>query len=399
MKSDFIVLRREASPTRDQLWGAPLAGAAGIAAAGPAGRNLTAEVSNVERKQVRQIAAQADTVAVAPVMPMRLIAPVSSEAVVGANAQAAWGRLAVGADTSPFDGDGIVVAVLDTGIDAAHPAFIGVELVQMDFTGEGNGDGHGHGTHCAGIAFGRPVDGVPIGVAPGVKKALIGKVLDSQGSGSSDNIVKAILWAVDQGANVISMSLGMDFPGYVAAMVADGMPADLATARALEGYRANTRLFDSLSALISAHELSAQASIVVAAAGNESKRAVDPEYEVTVSPPAVSLGFLSVGALGQQGSQFAVANFSNTGANVSAPGVNIVSAAAGGGLRAMSGTSMATPCVAGVAALWAQKLTAAGRLNSFQLMSKLAGMASAADMVAGSDPFDFGAGLVRCPQD
>ncbi len=399
MKSDFIVLRKEPSPTRDQLWGGPLAGAAGVSPAGTAGLKVRAEVSNVERKQVRAIAAHADTVAVAPVMPMRLIAPTSSEGVVGANAQAAWGRLAVGADTSPFDGAGIVVAILDTGIDANHAAFNGVELVQMDFTGEGNGDGHGHGTHCAGIAFGRPVDGVPIGVAQGVTKALIGKVLDSQGSGSSDNIVKAILWALDQGANVISMSLGMDFPGYVNAMVADGMPADLATSRALEGYRANTRLFDSLSSLIGAHELSAQATIVVAAAGNESKRNVSPDYEVTVSPPAVSQGFLSVGALGQQGAQFVVANFSNTGANVSAPGVNIVSAAAGGGLRAMSGTSMATPCVAGVAALWAQKLSQAGRLNGFQLMSKLAGMATAVDMAAGSDPFDFGAGLVRCPQD
>jgi subtilisin family serine protease len=81
----------------------------------------------------------------------------------------------VGADTSPFSGDGIVVAVLDTGIDASHPAFEGVDIVQKDFTGEGVGDQHGHGTHCAGTIFGRTSEGTRIGVAPGVKKALIGK--------------------------------------------------------------------------------------------------------------------------------------------------------------------------------------------------------------------------------
>ena len=54
-----------------------------------------------------------------------------------------WGVKAVGADTSPFTGDGVIVSVLDTGIDAAHPAFAGVEIVQRDFTGEGDGDGHG----------------------------------------------------------------------------------------------------------------------------------------------------------------------------------------------------------------------------------------------------------------
>ncbi|UUZ52799.1 S8 family serine peptidase [Massilia sp. H-1] len=87
--------------------------------------------------------------------------------------------------------------------------------MQKDFTGDGNGDGHGHGTHCAGTIFGRAVNGIRIGVAPGVTRALIGKVLDSDGGGSSDNIVEAMLWAVEQGAHVISMSIGMDFGGYV----------------------------------------------------------------------------------------------------------------------------------------------------------------------------------------
>jgi subtilisin family serine protease len=73
-----------------------------------------------------------------------------------------WGVRAIRADMSPYSGEGVIVAVLDTGIDAAHPAFAGMELVQRDFTGAGNGDVHGHGTHCAGTIFGRDVDGLRV---------------------------------------------------------------------------------------------------------------------------------------------------------------------------------------------------------------------------------------------
>ena len=137
--------------------------------------------------------------------------------------------IAVKADVSPFDGSDVVVAILDTGIAKNHPAFAGVTIIEEDFTGEGNGDTHGHGTHCAGTVFGRDVDGTRIGVAPGVKKALIGKVLGDEGGGS-DAIVRAINWALEEGANVISMSLGIDFPGFVDALVTrQGLPIDLAT--------------------------------------------------------------------------------------------------------------------------------------------------------------------------
>ena len=67
-------------------------------------------------------------------------------------------------------GNGIVVAVLDTGIDKNHPAFSGAQIIEKDFSGEGNGDQHGHGTHCAGTILGRTTGGKRIGVAPGVPK-------------------------------------------------------------------------------------------------------------------------------------------------------------------------------------------------------------------------------------
>lgn len=392
MKSDYVVLKSAAGATRDPFGpGVSTAGAPGQAA-------LQAQVEQLDRQQLGRLAADASVVAVAPAMPMRLIRPVS-ERPVTAQAAMSWGIGAVGADRSPRTGEGIVVAVLDTGIDAAHPAFAGIDLVQQDFTGEGNGDANGHGTHCAGTIFGRDVSGMRIGVARGVRKALIGKVLDRHGRGSSDQIVKAILWAVDQGAHVISISIGMDFPGWVKDMIQGGMPEDLATSRALEGYRANTRLFDTLADHVKAHGAMAQATVIVAAAGNESRREQNPDFEISVSPPAIAEGIVSVAAVGQNGSGLMVAPFSNTGANLSAPGVDVVSAAAGGGLRALSGTSMATPHVAGVAALWAELLMERGRLDAFSLIGKLSGNATSSQLAAGFDPFDVGAGLVQCPDE
>ena len=408
MKGKHIILRSASVATGDIFLGPqsiPGTGAAASFNPLDAG-GLAIDVEDIDdRRKIPSITRNAGVLAIAPAIPIKLIKPVNFDALSDSEAGAlagdiAWGVKAVGADTSPFTGAGITVAGLDTGIDASHPAFSGVSIIQKDFTGEGNGDQHGHGTHCAGTIFGRVADGTRIGVATGINKALIGKVLGQQGGGSSEMIISAIQWAVENGANIISMSLGIDFPGFVKELEAGGLPTEIAASRALEGFRANVLLFERLASLIRAQGQGgfAQPTIIVAAAGNESQRNVNPDFEVAVSPPAVSEGIISVAALGQGSQGLTVAPFSNTFANVSAPGVAIVSAKAGGGLRSLSGTSMATPHVAGVAALWAEKLQSLGMFTSLNLTARLIGSGTINGVQSGLDPFDIGAGLVQTPQ-
>ena len=359
---------------------------------------MTIEVEDMQPRRAIEMERRREVISVAPVMPMKLIAPVPMSVGADPLADAAtWGVKAVGADNSPFSGNGAVVAVLDTGIDPNHPAFAGVQLERKNFTDASDDDEHGHGTHCAGTIFGRAVNGTRIGVAPGVKKALIGKVLGGNGGGS-DVVLQAIQWAVNGGANVVSMSLGIDFPGFVASLMAQGLPAELATSIALEGYRSNVLLFERVASLIRAQNAFGQTSLLVAAAGNESQRNVNPDFEISVSPPAVADGILSVAALGQSPNGFTVAPFSNVGARVSGPGVGVVSAAPGGGFATMSGTSMATPHVAGIAALWAEKLQIQGQLNGQLLADRLVGATTTAGLKTGFDPSDIGAGIVQAPK-
>jgi subtilisin family serine protease len=394
MREKHVILRSNAAATRDPFVGALAAPATEESIAA----GVSVEVDEIDTREIPALARNSEVLAIARAIPMKLIAPVEEQDAAEPTADAVtWGVKAVGADTSPFSGDGIVAAVLDTGIDDSHPAFAGVDIVQKDFTGEGNGDQHGHGTHCAGTIFGRDTDGTRIGVAPGVKRALIGKVLGAEG-GSSGQIVRAIQWAVDNGANVISMSLGIDFPGLVKELEAFGFPTELATSLALEGYRTNVQLFERLASLIRAQAAFGLVAMTTAAAGNESRRDEDPNFEINVSPPAVAEGIVSVAALGEGAQGLTVAPFSNTGANVSGPGVGIVSAKAGGGLTVKSGTSMATPHVAGVVALWAERIKTISPLGGLEVTSRLIASATTEGLQPGFDPIDIGAGLVRAPQ-
>lgn len=345
------------------------------------------------------------TLAGAPALPLTLIEPLAASAGFTETGPVTWGVKAVGALNSPFTGAGVTVAVLDTGIDVDHPAFHGVSVVPKNFTGAGSDDDvadtRGHGTHCAGTIFGRDVDGLRIGVAPGVTSALIGKVLGhGPSAGSSDKLCEAIMWAVNNGANVISMSLGIDFPGWVKDLVEiEGLNIQVATSLALEQYRANIRVFEWVSGLVSSRaDVGAQAAIIVAASGNESARDATPSYAINVAPPAASVGFVAVGALGQAPGGLRVASLSNTRATVAAPGVDVVSAQCGTPTcSAKSGTSMATPHVAGVAALWAEQLAGEGHLDPSALRTMLVASATLKGLAPRTSRLDVGRGLVKAP--
>ena len=209
-------------------------------------------------------------------------------------------------------GEGVKVAVLDTGVDKNHPDLYPNIKKGMNFTSSNTsdfGDRQGHGTHCAGIiAACDNLVGV-VGVAPRAQ-LYIGKVLGDNGQGGIPAIVKGIDWAISEKVDVISMSLGTS---------ADPGPA----------------LHDAIKR---AH---AAGIVIVAATGNENTH---------VGWPAVYDEVIAVAAVDQT---FGRADFSNFGdeTDVAAPGVDILSTYPTNAYAKLSGTSMATPMVAGVAAL------------------------------------------------
>jgi subtilisin family serine protease len=244
-------------------------------------------------------------------------------------AQATWGMQAVQATSSPRSGKGIRVAVLDTGFDTAHPDFAGRDVTTQSFVaGEPPQDGHGHGTHCIGTSCGprTPSTGPRYGIAYEAD-IFAGKVLSNAGSGSDAQILAGINWAVTNRCHVLSMSLGAD-------VMQAHPPYSAAGARALR-----------------------KGSLIIAAAGNNAdRRAGNVGF---VGAPANSPEIMAVGALEQSLGMafFSARSLPARGGQVdiAGPGFQVLSSwPLPTRYRTISGTSMATPHVAGVAALWAE---------------------------------------------
>ncbi|MGW3965782.1 S8 family serine peptidase [Amycolatopsis sp. NPDC005003] len=250
-----------------------------------------------------------------------------STAQVGA--PAAWQRGLTGAGTT--------VAVVDTGIDAGHPDLAGKTVAAADFSGEGDvADHHGHGTHVASIISGTGAasGGRYKGVAPDAK-LVVAKVFDASGEGDTAQVMAGIDWAVSQGAKIVNLSLG---------------------AGVSDGYDPLSEQLDTLSAKTG--------TLFVVAAGNEGPG------DRTVTTPGSATSALTVGALDRDNS---LAWFSSRGPRlrdaavkpeIAAPGVGIAAARASGTALGdpvddrytrVSGTSMATPHVAGAAAILLQQ--------------------------------------------
>ncbi|MHC5904515.1 S8 family peptidase [Streptomyces sp. S6] len=247
-------------------------------------------------------------------------------------APAAW--------SSGWTGKGVKIAVLDTGVDATHPDLKGQVGAAKNFTASPDAkDRQGHGTHVASTVAGTGAKskGKYKGVAPGAT-ILNAKVLDDQGFGEDSGILAGMEWAAAQGASIVNLSLG----------------------------GGDTAEIDPLEEAV--NRLSEQKNILFAiAAGNEGE-----DGDGTIGSPGSAANALTVGAV--DGNNL-LADFSSKGPtadgsvkpDVTAPGVSITAASAPGnaiaaevgegpaGYMSISGTSMATPHVAGAAALLKQQ--------------------------------------------
>lgn len=258
-------------------------------------------------------------------------------------------------------GSGVKVAVVDTGVQATHPDLSGRVLSGAEFvsgggvsTGNGQDDQNGHGTHVSGIIAADRDGDLVTGIAPS-SSILPVRVLDSSGSGWNSDVDAGIIWAADNGADVINLSLG-------------GSSSSSVDAAAIS-YAVNTKHV-----------------AVFAAAGNGGAGA-SPNY------PAAYPGAVGVSAVDSSNT---IAGFSNRGSYVdlAAPGVSIISDYPTSTVATMSGTSMATPYASGSAAV---ALSALRGRNPAATGTEVTGalQSTATDLGAAGRDDNYGHGLVN----
>lgn len=284
-------------------------------------------------------------------------------------AQFTWGLQATKVTTSRFTGQGIKVAILDTGFDLQHPDFKGRAIISETFSGFPVQDINGHGTHCMGTACGpqRPATGVRrYGVASGAQ-IYVGKVFNNKPrpEAPTGNVVAGIEWAISNGCSIASLSLGVPIN------------------------RPDNQYQQPIARALNAGLL------VVAAAGNNASRPNNPGF---VEPPANADAAMAVAALDNtlNIASFSARSSQVTGVggnvNIAGPGVNVFSSVPvdSGRHGFFNGTSMATPHVAGIAALIAEATGATGQA----LWNKLIQTALPLNLPS----VDVGSGLAQAPQ-
>jgi subtilisin family serine protease len=280
-----------------------------------------------------------------------------------------WGLQATGVVDSCATGAGIKVAILDTGFDLQHPDFQGRTIFNKSFVpNEDVQDVLGHGTHCIGTACGSLNPSVlpRYGVAYNAE-IYVGKVLGNRGFGNASWIVEGIEWAVANGCHIVSMSLGSAAdPGEPYSEFYENVAI-----RALN-----------------------RGTLLIAAAGNESDRSQG--RIAPVGHPANCPSIMAVAALD---SNLQVADFSCAGTDavggqvdIAGPGVGVYSSVPmPQKYDVYSGTSMATPHVAGIAALYAEVTGFKGR----ELWNVMIENAPSLDLPTE----DVGNGLVQAPEE
>jgi len=277
-----------------------------------------------------------------------------------------WGLQATRAAQSRFLGRNMRIAVLDTGFDLHHPDFAGRRVSTQSFIlGESVQDGHGHGTHCIGTACGpvRPASGERRYGVASEAEIFAGKVLNNAGRGGDGGILAGIAWALANRCEIVSMSLGS--------------PVGLGDA--------HSQIYETV-----ARRAAEKGTLIVAAAGNESSR---PGRIACVGHPGNAPSIVAVAALDRmlQAAPFSCGGLNPNGGevNIAAPGVDVFSSwPMPSRYRSLQGTSMATPCVAGILAQFAE----ATGLRGFALANHMLHQARRLSPVR-----DFGWGFVQAP--